>query len=105
MSTKMINHMTQESIKNQISVEGFNILTGMGFEFTKGQKDKLSRYLDTIILEHITKIEESNDVVINDDKVYDYINVLLDIIPDLILSSFINFGVAIYYKPKRKRGK
>jgi hypothetical protein len=101
MAGRMISHMTQELLKTQILTEGFKIFTGMGLKFTEDQIDVLSRYLDTIIIEHITKIEESKDVIINDDKVYDYINVLLDIIPGLILSSFINFGVAIYYKPKR----
>lgn len=46
-------------------------------------------------------MEKSNDAIINDDKMYNYINVLLDIIPDLILVSFINFGVAIYHKSKQ----
>jgi hypothetical protein len=76
------------------------ILTGMGLKFTKDQIDILSRYLDTILVKNTTKIEKNSDVIINDDKIYNYISVLLDIIPDLILISFINFGVAVYHKSK-----
>lgn len=100
MTNKMISHMTQELMKNQISMEGFKILSGMGLKFTEKQVDTLSRYLDTILTKNMTKIEKSNDVIVNNDKIYNYINVLLDIIPDLILISFINFGVAIYHKSK-----
>ena len=95
----MINHMTQELLKTQISTEGFNILIGMGLKFTESQVDTLSRYLDTMIVEQATKMEESNDIVVN-DEVHDYINVLLETISGLILISFINFGVAIYHKSK-----
>ena len=100
MSNKMINHMTRELMKNQISTKGFMILTGMGLKFTEDQIDILSRYLDTMIVKNTTKMEKSNDIIINNDKVHDYINMLLDTISDLILISFINFGVAIYHKSK-----
>lgn len=100
MSNKMINHMTQELMKNQISMKGFKIFSGMGLKFTENQVDTLSRYLDTILTKNMTKIEKSNDVIVSNDKIYNYINVLLDIISDLILISFINFGVAIYHKSK-----
>ena len=97
---KMINHMTQGLMKNQISNEGFKTLTGMGLEFTEDQVDILSRYLDTIIVEHTTKMETGDDVTITDGKACDYINILLDIIPGLILIGFINFGVAVYHKSR-----
>ena len=101
MSNKMINYMTKEVMKNRILNEGLKILTGMGLEFTEDQMDTLSRYLDTIIVKQKAKMETGGDVTITDDNACGYINVLLDMIPDLILIGFINFGVAIYHKSKR----
>lgn len=101
MGVKTISHMTQELLKTQISTKGFKVLTGMGLKFTEDQVSVLSRYLDTIIIGHTAKIEENSDIVINDDKVYVYINVLIEAISGLLLISFINFGVAIYHKARR----
>lgn len=101
MGAEMTSHMIQELLKTQISSEGFKVLTGMGLKFTKDQIDILSRYLDTIIVEQTTKIEESNDdIVINNNKILDHINVLMETIVGLTLISFINFGVTVYHKSK-----
>ena len=98
MANKMISHMAKELMKEQILTEGFEVFEDMGIEFDDEQIELLKDYLDTLLENNIVELEEDSDLPIPDQRIYNYVCKLMDLLFNLTFFCFTNWGIALFYK-------
>ncbi|MCK4454683.1 hypothetical protein KAW18_03800 [candidate division WOR-3 bacterium] len=103
MANRMTTHATHELIMSRILTKGFKVFKKLNMEFNEEQIKTLKGYLKMLLDENERRLKEDNDQVLtNNKKFHDYANILLyealDLTIDLTTTSFINWGVALYYR-------
>lgn len=93
----MTKHMARDLVKNQVLTAGFQTFNDLELQFDEEQEKLLGVYLDSLLNENIFKMDDK-EILVEDEEMNDYIIMLLNMGLDLTITSFINWGIALYYK-------
>jgi hypothetical protein len=85
-------------IKDQILKNGFNSFRKLNYKFSKQQTESLENYLDDLLTENMLKVENIFEIGKSSKKSHKQTKKLLDIILDLTIIGFINWGTTLYYR-------
>ena len=95
--SSMTEHMARDLVKNQVLTEGFKTFDDLELQFDEEQRKLLETYLDMLLSENIFKINDK-EISVEDEEINEYVITLLSVGLDLTITSFINWGIALFYK-------
>lgn len=101
--TSIITHTTHELITDQILTRGFKTFKELNIKFDENQLKLLKGYLQILLNNNESVLkEEKEQVLAKNEEFQVYADILLDKALNLTISltttSFINWGLALYYK-------
>lgn len=101
--SSIITHTTHELLIDRILTKGFKTFSKLNIEFDENQTKLLKGYLQILLNNNESMLKEEKEQILAKNKEFQvYAGILLDkalnLTINLTTTSFINWGLALYYK-------